>query len=395
MAKTPCVQFISRSVWILSLVSLFTDMASEMLYPVMPVYLQHIGFSVVLIGVLEGIAEAVAGMSKGYFGKWSDRIGKRVPFVVVGYTLSALSKPLLGVLIQPVWVFLVRTMDRLGKGIRSGARDAMLSDEADSRSKARVFGFHRALDTFGAVLGPALAAAYLYFYPQHYKSLFLLAFIPGFIAVMVTLFLRESRFTVKNDTTLFSVSSFAFGYWRLGSADYRKMTSGVLFFMLFNSSDVFVLLRAKEIGLSDAAVIGAYIFYNLIFAVFAFPMGILADKLGRKKVFILGLCCFAFTYAGLTIAHNIWQVFGLLFVYGLFAAATEGVAKAWITNISDARDTGLAVGTFAGLQSICLLIASSVTGLLWFTLGSQTAFLISAVAAILSAWYFLWIPIRE
>ncbi len=169
---------ITRTVWILSIVSLLTDTASEMLYPIMPVYLKSIGFSIALIGIIEGIAEATAGLSKGYFGKLSDLSGKRMPFVQIGYALSAVSKPLMAVFIYPLWIFLARTLDRFGKGIRTGARDALLSSEATPATKGKIFGFHRSMDTFGAVLGPSIALVYLYFYPQNYRTLFLLPFFP-------------------------------------------------------------------------------------------------------------------------------------------------------------------------------------------------------------------------
>src|SRR5947208_1758797 len=173
------MKVISRTVLILSMVSLFTDMASEMLYPIMPVYLKSIGFSIVLIGILEGVAEASAGLSKGYFGKLSDNTGKRVPFVQVGYALSTISKPMMAFFVYPLWIFFARTIDRLGKGIRTGARDAILSDEATPQTKGKIFGFHRSMDTVGAVLGPSLALLYLYFHPGDYKVLFYIAFIPG------------------------------------------------------------------------------------------------------------------------------------------------------------------------------------------------------------------------
>ena len=189
--------YLTRAVWLLSLISLFTDLASEMLYPVMPLYLQSIGFSVVFIGLLEGVAEAVAGLSKGYFGQWSDRLGRRVPFVQWGYGLSALSKPMLAVLATPAWVLLARTVDRLGKGLRTGARDALLSDETIPANKGKVFGFHRSMDTLGAVLGPTAALLWLAVHPGQFRPLFLWAFVPGVLAVAITLLLRErpGRFT--------------------------------------------------------------------------------------------------------------------------------------------------------------------------------------------------------
>jgi MFS family permease len=185
------MKYISKTVWILSLISLFTDTASEMLYPIMPIYLKSIGFSVVLIGILEGIAEATAGLSKGYFGKQSDFSGKRLPFVQLGYTLSALSKPLMAFSIIPIWIFFCRTMDRFGKGIRTGARDAMLSNEATLENKGRIFGFHRSMDTMGAVLGPTLALVYLYFYPENYGTLFYIAFLPGVLAILASFYLKD------------------------------------------------------------------------------------------------------------------------------------------------------------------------------------------------------------
>ena len=156
------MKIITRTVWILSLVSLFADIASEMLYPVIPVYLREIGFSVLLIGILEGVANFTAGLTKGYFGKLSDEKGLRLPFIKSGYLLSAISKPMMAAFTYPFWVFFARTVDRLGKGLRTAARDALLSGEASPQTKARVFGFHRSMDTIGAAMGPAFALLFLY-----------------------------------------------------------------------------------------------------------------------------------------------------------------------------------------------------------------------------------------
>ena len=186
-------KIITKTIWILSFVSLFTDMASEMLYPIMPLFLKYIGYNFIFIGILEGVAEAVAGLSKSYFGQRSDNSGKRLPFVQLGYFFSAISKPMLALFIYPWWIFLSRTIDRLGKGIRTGARDAMLSDESRPETKGRVFGFHRSMDTMGAVFGPAIALVYLYFYPHNYKTLFLIAFLPGMLAVISTLLIKEKK----------------------------------------------------------------------------------------------------------------------------------------------------------------------------------------------------------
>lgn len=383
---------ISRTVWILSLVSLFTDTASEMLYPVMPIYLKTIGFSIVLIGVLEGLAEATAGLSKGYFGKLSDLSGRRAPFVQIGYALSAISKPMMAILTYPLWIFFARTLDRFGKGIRTGARDAILSEEATPQTKGKIFGFHRSMDTLGAVIGPAFALIYLYFYPEDYKTLFLIAFVPGLIAILTSLFVKDKKAISQNISTK-KTSFFSFlKYWKSSSREYRQLVIGLLAFTLFNSSDVFLLLQAKQSGLNDTMVIGVYIFYNLIYALFAFPIGIIADKLGLKTIFLLGLSLFAIVYFGMALNSNTYVFFALFFIYGLYAAATEGVSKAWISNISDKKEVATAIGTYTGFQSIFTMLASSLTGLIWYSFGAKTAFLITAFSTILVIGFLVRIP---
>ncbi len=385
------MKYITRTVWILSLISLFTDMASEMLYPVMPIYLKSIGFSVLYIGLLEGFAEAVAGLSKGYFGKLSDNSGKRIPFVQIGYSLSAISKPMMALFVLPAWVFLARTIDRLGKGIRTGARDAILSDETTEANKGKVFGFHRSMDTFGAVLGPLSALFYLYFFPEDYTTLFYIAFIPGLVAVLTSLFLEKKKAAVTSERKATSFFSFI-KYWKNSPVNYRKVVIGLLMFTLFNSSDLFLLLKAKQSGLSDTWVIGVYIFYNLVYALFAFPIGILADKIGLKKILISGLMIFAIVYFGMSLNTNIYMFFALFFLYGIYAAATEGISKAWISNITDRKDTATAIGTYSGFQSICTMLASSIAGLIWFKFGASATFIVTATMTILSIIYFISIP---
>jgi MFS family permease len=377
---------ITKVVWTLSLVSLCTDIASEMLYPVMPVFLRSIGFSVLLIGVLEGVAEATAGLSKGYFGKLSDNRGKRVPFVQLGYLFSAISKPLLAVTVYPVWIFFCRTLDRLGKGIRTGARDAILSAQATEKTKARVFGFHRSMDSAGAFIGPSLALVFLYFYPGDYRSLFLIAFIPGCAAVILTLLLKESTLPVA---AVKRVHFFSFlKYWSEAPASYRKLVTGLLFFALINSSDVFLLLKMKDSGLSDPAVIGVYIFYNLIYAVVAYPAGALADRWGLKNTLALGLLVFAIVYGGMAVDGGAWWYGFLFFLYAIYAACTESIAKAWIANVSLEKDVATAIGTYTAFQSICTLFASILAGWIWYTWGGASLFLTTGILALLTSVYF-------
>ena len=378
-------KYITRPVLILSLVSLLTDVSSEMLYPIMPLYLKKIGFSILLIGILEGFAEAVAGISKGYFGNLSDNSGKRLPFVQWGYFLSSLSKPMLALFTFPVWIFSARTLDRLGKGLRTGARDAMLSDLSSPENKARVFGFHRGMDTLGAALGPLLALVYLQIHPENYRTLFLLAFIPGLLGVACTFLLKEAKATpkLKKGTSFFA----AFKYWPRASADYKKLTAGLLVFALFNSSDVFLLLQLKQKGFTDTEVITVYIFYNLVYAALSFPVGILADKIGLKKTVVAGLAIFTLVYAGMALNQTLGGFYVLFFMYGLYAASTEGIAKAWISNISPPQQTATAIGTFAGFNSLAILMASTVAGAIWQSAGASAMFLTTAAITLGTAIY--------
>ncbi len=390
------MRVITKTVWILSLVSLFTDMASEMLYPIMPLFLKQIGYSAIFIGVLEGVAEAVAGLTKSYFGKRSDAMGKRLPFIQLGYGLSAISKPMLAIFIYPWWVFFSRTTDRLGKGIRTGARDAMLSDECNPETKGRVFGFHRSMDTLGAVFGPAIALIYLYFNPEHYQMLFIIAVVPGVLAIISTLFIKEFKKQVTKKKEIVQASLFAFtSYWKGSPANYKKLVAGLLLFALINSSDIFLLLKMKESGQSDTVIIGIYIFYNLVYAICAYPLGILADKIGLKSILITGLCIFSIVYTGFALNENMYVFFLLFALYGIYAAATEGISKAWISNLVPKNETASALGTFSGFQSICALIASSLCGLLWYHLGAVFTFLVTAVISLAVIIYLYFLKITD
>jgi MFS family permease len=392
MLKMGKNKIITRTILLISLVSFFNDIASEMLYPIMPVYLKSIGFSIALIGVLEGIAEATAGISKGYFGNLSDKIGKRLPFVQIGYFLSAISKPLMAIFTAPLWIFAARTFDRLGKGVRTSARDAILSDETTTEFKARVFGFHRAFDTLGASIGPFLALIYLYFYPEQYKWLFIIAFVPGLVSIIITFFIKEKTI---NHKSLKKPGFFSYlSYWKVSGKNYKLLLIGLLAFAFFNSSDAFLLLLLKSKGLSDIQMIGVYIFYNLVYALLSMPIGILADKIGMKKIMVFGLICFSIVYLGMAFSLEFWH-FGLLFfIYGIYAASIEGVSKALITNISDKSNTATAIGFYTSFLSIFTMLASSIGGVL-FMINPAIMFIFSGIGVALVALYFFIINIKE
>jgi len=379
---------ITHTVWVLSFISFFTDIASEMLYPIMPVYFKHIGFSVIFIGILEGFAQATAGVSKGYFGNLSDHLKKRVPFVQLGYFCSAIAKPLMAVFTYPFWVFSFRTLDRAGKGIRTGARDAILATESKPSTKAAVFGFHRSLDTFGAVAGPAIALVFLYFYPEHYRTLIFITLVPGIFAVISSLQIKEPKQTptinIKKKIHFFGFLK----YLSIGTKNYKNLIIGLLTFALFNSSDVFLILLLKYQGLSDSLLISIYIFYNLIYALTSYPIGVLADKIGFKKVFITGLFLFSSVYFSMAFNTN-WYLYFIIFaIYGIFAACTEGIGKAWISTLCLKKDLATAIGTFESLKSITTLLSSTLAGIIWFYLSPQILFLSTAIAVFFIAIYF-------
>lgn len=382
------MKIINRTVLILSLVSLFADVASEMLYPVVPVYLKEIGFSVLLIGVLEGVANFTAGLSKGYFGKLSDEKGLRLPFVKLGYLLSAISKPMMAAFIYPLWIFFARTVDRLGKGLRTAARDALLSQNATKETKARVFGFHRGMDTLGAAIGPILALLFLMVYPGQYKIVFLIAFVPGIISVALIFLLKEKR---EPASTLGKGNFFSFfKYWKIATTDYKRLVTGLLFLALFNSSDLFLILKTREVTGSDQLTIGAYILYNVVFALASYPLGVVADKIGLKKVFFGGLALFALVYFLFGITNSTTLVFTAFFIYGIYAAATEGITKAWITNMAHTTNTATAIGFYTSCESVCALLASIIAGVIWDNFGSTTTFLITSSATVSVIAYFIY-----
>lgn len=378
----------SPTVWLLAWISLFTDVASEMLYPIMPLYLQSIGFTVVWIGVLEGLAEAIAGLSKGYFGRLSDTMQRRKTFVQGGYALSALAKPLLALSVLPVWVFAVRTLERLGKGIRSAPRDAMLAVETNAHNKGAVFGFHRSMDTAGAALGPLLALGFLYYFPGNYQGLFLLAFLPGLLAMGLTMMLPREKTSVAISASPQgsnpAVYFFDFLlYLRQGTTAYKKLIGGLLAFALINSSDAFLLLQLKQAGWNDLSIIGVYVGYNVGYALLAYPVGMWADRWGFKTSWIIGLCAFSLAYFLLAgFSGHIGLVIVAFVCYALYAATTEGISKAWISRLVPPSETATALGAYTALQSMGAFWASTLTGWVWYYAGGATALSLIACLAL-------------
>ncbi len=365
-----------RQVVILSLVSLFTDVASEMLYPVTPIFLTTVlGTSMAAVGIIEGLAEVTAGLLKGYFGFLSDKIGKRSVFVMIGYGLSAISKPLPGLLPHFSIVLFSRISDRIGKGIRTAPRDALLASYAEKNTGA-VFGFHRGMDTLGAAIGPILSLILLGIYPENYTLVFLIAFIPSVIAMGFTFLVKDKQFIPKSKVKR-SYSTF----WQSSPLEYKRLIVLLTIFSLVNSSDVFLILKSRDISQSSTLAIAGYIFYNLVYAAFSYPAGILSDKFGKKKIFVSGLLIFSLVYFGFGISQNVILMWVLFALYGIYASATEGIAKAWVSDLIPNEYRSSAIGLLTMLSGFAVMLGSVVTGFLWDQFGSAVPFYISSAVS--------------
>lgn len=388
----PKFRSISRQVVILGFISLFTDFASEMLYPVMPIFLaSYLGASMAVIGIIEGIAEVTAGLLKGFFGALSDKTGKRSLFVLIGYGLSGIVKPLPGIIPHIGTVISARVIDRIGKGIRTAPRDALLGANSNPENSGAVFGFHRSMDTLGAVAGPLTAILLLYFYPGNYTLIFILAVIPSIMAIMFALRVKDAG-GIKEVKQKYSVKEF----WHTAPRDYKILLTLFTLFSLANSSDVFLILKSRDIAKTDTIAILGYVFYNIIYAVSSYPIGILADKLGKKKIFIIGLYIFSIVYFGFALNesfHFMWLLFTL---YGIYASSTEGVSKAWISDLVENKYRGTAIGLFTGLTSLSVMLGSVLAGVLWDKFGAQVPFLISSfLSAIIATILLLYSKIKR
>lgn len=369
---------IPRQVLILGLVSLFTDMASEMLYPITPIFLTVVlGSSMAVVGIIEGIAEVTAALLKGYFGNLSDKIGKRSIFIVLGYGLSAIAKPLPGIFPTTSTVVFSRTTDRVGKGIRTAPRDALLGSYSDGNSGA-IFGFHRAMDTIGAVIGPLAAILMLHFFPNNFQLIFLAAFLPSAFAIFFTLLVKDRK--VHEGLKL--KGSYA-DFWKVASKQYKRLLFLITIFSFVNSSDVFLILKTQDISESSILAILGYVFYNFIYAAASYPFGKFSDKYGKNTIYGGGLLVFSLVYFGFAFLSQAYFIWILFTFYGLYSAATEGISKAWVSDLVPDERRGSAIGLLTMLSGFAIMLGSFTAGFLWDEFGSHTPFLFSAIVSLI------------
>jgi len=371
------IKKIPRQVIILGLISLFTDLASEMLYPITPIFLTAIlGSSMAVVGIIEGIAEVVAGYLKGYAGNISDKIGRRSIFIKIGYGLSAIAKPLPGLFPVITSVVISRTGDRVGKGIRTAPRDALLGSYSEGNSGA-IFGFHRGMDTLGAVLGPLSSILLLYLFPDNFRLIFLAAFVPSVLAVCFTFLIKDKKIPPTK-----RIKGNYLEFWRSSPEKYKRLIVLITIFSFANSSDVFLILKSNFVSDSYILAILGYVFYNIIYAVFSYPLGRLSDKFGKHLIYGGGLFIFSLVYFGfafITQSFFFWILFAL---YGVYSASTEGVLKAWVSDLVPNENRGSAIGLLTMFSSFAIMLGSFATGLLWDAFGSTVPFLTSAVVSL-------------
>lgn len=372
---------LNRNVTFLGVVSGLTDISSEMLYPIVPVFLTSVlGAPMQVVGVIEGLAEATASFVKILGGRLSDRFDRRKPFVVAGYSLSAVSKPLLALAASWHFVLFARFIDRVGKGVRTSARDALIADSIDKAHWGKAFGFHRAMDTLGAALGPLAALAMIHFMGAEkpdYRFIFMAAFVPAVLGVGVLVwFVKESAPQRAPGEPRAAAEPM--------SADFKTFLMIYGIFALGNSSMVFPIMKAKEMGFTLTHVILAYTGYNLVYALLASPAGWLADRLGKVKTMNFGFAVFAAVYLGFAVADKAWMIWALFAIYGFYGAFNEGIAKAVVAHLSSGTNRASAMGYFQGSLGFLTFASSALAGFLWDKVSPAAPFALGAACALFS-----------
>ncbi|MBI2355212.1 MAG: MFS transporter [Deltaproteobacteria bacterium] len=378
---------ISANVLILGLVSFLTDVSSEMIYPLLPLFVTTVlGAGPAFLGMIEGVAESTAALLKLASGIMSDRVEGRKRLILAGYSLSSLSRPLIAVAGSPLTVLLLRFSDRIGKGIRTSPRDALIADSTDASMRGRAFGFHRSMDHAGAIVGPLLATVLLAWFAADLRTVFWLAAIPGLLAVI--LIIARVRDIPRSRPANSGQQSIRPG------KGIRAYLLILLLFTLGNSSDAFLLLRAGELGVTPGRIPLLWTFFHLVKMLSAMPFGALSDRIGRRGVIVAGWVVYALAYAGFAFATTELQIWLLFAWYGLFYGMTEGVEKAYLSDLARPEERGGAFGWYNFAVGIGALPASLIFGVIWQKASPQAAFAFGASLALLAAVLLLAFPAR-
>ncbi|HET7117232.1 MAG TPA: MFS transporter [Hanamia sp.] len=363
---------LTKNTFLLALTSLFADISSEMIYPVLPVFLtQNLKAGGSIVGIVEGVAEATKNMVQGFSGSLSDKWQKRKGMALFGYTLSAISKPLMGFATGWPLVLGSRFMDRFGSGTRSAPRDALIASSTDEKHRGKAFGLEGAGDNLGAFIGPLVAVVLIFLWEVNLRTLFYLSIIPGSLAVLMILLVKEKKVAVKSKVKI------DLGFRRF-SAGYRKYLIATALFGIGNSSNAFLILQTKGLGISFEKTILIYAAFNLVAALMSYPAGHLSDKWGRKNMLLLSFIIFLITYIGFAFTKNLWLVGGLFILYGLYQGIFRSVGKAMAADFVPQHLRASGIGWYATTVGLTGLLASLVAGQLWDRVSHSAVFIYGA-----------------
>jgi MFS family permease len=372
---------LSKNVRSLGWVSLFNDIASEMIYPLLPLFLNTVlGAGVVFIGLIEGIAESVSSFLKLFSGWVSDRFQKRKGLILFGYALASITRPFIGLATSAYHVLFLRFFDRIGKGVRSSPRDALLSQSCGEEERGKAFGFQRAMDHAGAMTGPLIASFLMAVFTKDLRIIFLLAFIPSLFCLWI---LWRGVTDVKKEQN--SISSPPKLHWRGWDRKFKYFLIIITLFTLGNSSDAFLLLRAQDLGLNIVTIPILWFLFHLSKTIFSVPGGALSDRIGRRKVMILAWMIYGLVYLGFAFASTALHIWLLFIIYGLFYGLSEGTERAWVADLVEKPKRGTAYGAYHFCIGMAALPASLLMGLIWKAIGVQWAFSFGAIMALIAA----------
>lgn len=374
----------SHNVIILGIVSLLNDTASEMVYPVVPIFLISVlGAPALVVGFIEGLADAFSKILMSFTGIFSDRSQKRKPYIVWGYSLATFSHLIMSLAHSWPIVMFARVINRTGKGVRTSARDAIITESTEKTDRGRNFGFHRTMDSLGAVVGPLISIVILKYLSNDYRALFLIAFIPALLGVlMIVFFIKEKK------KEPLGINGLRFE-WNKVNASFKIFLLISFIFTLGNSSDVFMILRAQNLGLSISLTIFTYVLFNSTYALLSLPAGIVADKIGARKVLFIGFLLFSLVYFSFGYINTTDWIWILFPIYGIYMALTDGVGKTYISKLIPHEISASAFGIYQTLMGVATFFASTFAGALWTFTGARTPFYFGGGLALVAAFLFL------